>query len=143
MARLTFLRKAGRLVSGVCGRLKVTAMTCGTLGRCPCKFPWHLVNVTGAAIGNSMGADQRETLLGMLFEHLTLALPVVGRMTCLAFSSKLTTMGIRMAFGARRLRTGKLEILVTGRTLCLAVSAHQGEASLAMRESQWIPHLGP
>lgn len=96
------------------GRVVIT-MASGALRRRPGELARQLIDMASAAVGDRMRPDKCKPTLRMLFKLLTVAGPVLRRMTSLALCSELSPVDIRMAIRAGRLRLDKPEIGMAGR----------------------------
>ncbi len=88
--------------------------------------------VTRLAIGHSMDAGQRETLLCMLFQHILAVLPVTRRMTVLTGHTKLSLVVVGVAIGTGNSHMVEHRVLVAADTLRRRMSAGQVESGFVV-----------
>ena len=100
MTRFAILRESRHRMIGLCRGRIIFTMASGALRRRPGKLARQLIRVASATVGNRMRTDKRKSTLRVRFKLITVADPVLRRMTSLALCPELSPVDIRMTIRA-------------------------------------------
>ena len=111
MTLLAFGPKPCRTVGGVCSRFICALMAAYAVDRNVHIFLLLLVDMAGLTRERLVRTHQRKARAVMSLRHIRNK-PRLGRMTAVAGFSKLIPVKVSMTACTRRLRSGKLQVLV-------------------------------